>query len=77
MDAPTQAHTAVGRPTLVAHLEICRFGHWTKHVFALPGLVVALAIAPERASWDLLWRSLVGLLALGIVSSSNYVLNEL
>lgn len=77
MDSPSRAHPTVVRPTLSGHLEICRFDHWTKHVFALPGGVVALAIAPERATWDLLGSALVGLLALGIVSSSNYVLNEL
>jgi 4-hydroxybenzoate polyprenyltransferase len=76
VDAP-RIHGAAGRPGLAGHIEICRFDHWTKHVFALPGVVVALAIAPERASWHLVWTGLVGLLALGIVSSSNYVLNEL
>lgn len=74
---PPGIRVATGSPTLAGHLAICRFDHWTKHVFALPGVVVAVAIAPERVSWHLLATGLLGLLALGIVSSSNYVLNEL
>ena len=43
----------------------------------LPGIAVALALDPglwHGLSW---WRVLVGLTAVGLVSSSNYVLNEL
>jgi 4-hydroxybenzoate polyprenyltransferase len=64
------------RPGLAGHLAICRFGHWSKHVFVLPGFVVALAIDPSALGSDLWLRTLLGMLALGIVSSSNYVLNE-
>jgi decaprenyl-phosphate phosphoribosyltransferase len=69
--------SGASHPTLVGHLQICRFDHWTKNVFALPGLVVALSIEPTRLGPTLLWRTLLGLLALGLVASSNYVLNEL
>jgi 4-hydroxybenzoate polyprenyltransferase len=61
---------------LRAHLEICRFDHWIKNVFALPGFVVATAIAPSSVG-SYGPALLLGLLALGLVASSNYVLNEL
>lgn len=65
------------RPTLRGHLAICRFDHWFKNVFVLPGIVAALAFDHEQSVSDLAWRSAVGLLAIGWVASSNYVLNEL
>lgn len=64
-------------PSLRGHLSICRFDHWFKNVFVLPGVVVALGMEPERISLELLPRLLLGLLAIGIVASSNYVINEL
>lgn len=69
--------TQAARPTLAGHLAICRFDHWFKNVFVLPGLVVALAIEPEWQVPALIARTLVGLLAIGLVASSSYVLNEL
>jgi len=66
----------VARPTIGGHIRIARFDHWVKNVFVLPGIVVALGIMPELASWTLLPTALLGLLATGLVASSNYVLNE-
>ncbi len=74
LDQPAAASPARG--TLRSHLLICRFDHWFKNVFVLPGIVVALAFAPEIDLRALLWRSAVALLAIGLVASSNYVLNE-
>jgi decaprenyl-phosphate phosphoribosyltransferase len=65
------------QPTLRGHLAICRFDHWFKNVFVLPGVVVALGMEPEHLGWSLLPRLLLGLLAIGVVASSNYVINEL
>lgn len=53
-----------------------RVDHWIKNVFVLPGIVVALTVAPERASAGLMPVVLVGVFAIGLVASSNYVLNE-
>ena len=64
-------------PSLRGHLEICRFDYWFKNVFVLPGVVVALGMEPERLTPALLPRLLLGLLAIGLVASSNYVINEL
>lgn len=67
---------AAGRATLRGHLRIMRVDHWFKNVFVLPGVVVALS-AQDSVDWgELAWRFVVGMLAVGIVASSNYVINE-
>lgn len=71
----TQTATHPGS-SIAAYLQIARFDHWVKNVFVLPGVVVALALAPTPIDTALLVRLLVGLLAIGFVASSNYVLNE-
>jgi decaprenyl-phosphate phosphoribosyltransferase len=82
-EADARAVTATGRPTpsraerLRAHVRICRIDHWFKNVFVLPGVVVAVSIVPHVDSGDLAWRLVVGLVAVCLVASSNYVLNEL
>ncbi|MDD4615538.1 MAG: UbiA prenyltransferase family protein [Alphaproteobacteria bacterium] len=58
------------------HIEICRFDHWIKNIFVVPGTLVALAFWPQPVGWGLVERFAVGLLAVGLISSSNYVLNE-
>jgi 4-hydroxybenzoate polyprenyltransferase len=65
------------RATLRGHLAICRFDHWFKNAFVLPGIVVALAFGERLEPSRLLWRTLIALLAIGLVASSNYVINEL
>ena len=59
------------------HIEICRFDHWIKNVFILPGILIALSIYPQCISLDLLMSILLGFLAAGLVASSNYVINEI
>ena len=60
-----------------AHLDICRVDHWFKNVFVLPGVVVALGLTDDVDAGLLAWRLAVALLAVCLVASSNYVLNEL
>ena len=66
-----------GRPTLRGHLAIMRVDHWFKQVFVLPGIAIALSDThgrhPRRA---LVGRLVVGFLSVCLVSSSNYVINE-
>ena len=59
------------------YLKIARFDHWFKNVFMLPGVVVALYAQPDLFTLTMAWRCLVALLAVGIVASSNYVINEI
>lgn len=63
--------------TLVkGHLELLRVDHWTKNVFVLPGMIVALAVPSFPETAGLALRVLTGLLATSLVASSNYVINE-
>lgn len=72
----TVAPDELRRPSLAGHLRIARVDHWVKNVFVLPGLVVALSIDPlALAAFDPA-NLLIGLLAVCLVTSSNYVINE-
>lgn len=64
-------------PRWRAHLRICRVDHWFKNVFVLPGVVVAIGIVPDADESGIWWRLIVGLLAVCLIASSNYVINEL
>jgi decaprenyl-phosphate phosphoribosyltransferase len=75
------ANTEVGqpvltRPTLLGHLQIARVDHWFKNVFVLPGIIVALSMDGEHAAQHLGARIVLGMLAICLVASSNYVINE-
>lgn len=61
--------------TWAGHVAIMRFDHWFKNVFVLPGVVVALTMTNE---WPpaIVGRLVLGLLSIGLIASSNYVLNE-
>jgi decaprenyl-phosphate phosphoribosyltransferase len=63
--------------TWKAHLQMARIDHWIKNVFVLPGVIVALTMHRLLPTWHLVGKTLVGLLAVGLVASSNYVINEL
>jgi 4-hydroxybenzoate polyprenyltransferase len=66
----------VTRPTLRGHIAIARPDHWVKQVFVLPGIVVALASGSLVVTADTWLLVAVGMVAVCIVSSSNYVINE-
>ena len=66
-----------GPPTWRGHLRILRLDHWFKNVFAIPGVVVALSTVSSVDPAALALRLVVAALALGLVASSNYVLNEI
>jgi decaprenyl-phosphate phosphoribosyltransferase len=63
--------------SLTAYLAIARFDHWVKNVFVLPGVVIAFTTSahPNWAQFSV--RFLLGMLAVGFMSSSNYVINEI
>lgn len=67
--------TPAGR--LAAHLSLFRLDHSVKQIFVIPGIVVAVSITQEGFHLALLTRAVLGFLAVVLVSSSNYVLNEL
>ena len=70
------ADGATARPSIAGHVAIMRIDHWFKNLFVLPGIFVALTIPAEIDAQRLALRILIGLLAIGLVCSSNYVLNE-
>jgi 4-hydroxybenzoate polyprenyltransferase len=43
----------------------------------LPGIVVALTLHRLPLTWDLVGKTVIGLLAVGLIASSNYVINEI
>lgn len=73
----TTACRAERRPTVAGHLCILRVNHWVKNVFVLPGVLVAVALGCCHFTAGLLVPAIWGLLAVGLVASSNYVLNEI
>lgn len=57
------------------YLSLARFDHVTKHVFVLPGLILAYALqAPPLES--LFFNVAVGLMSAICIASANYVINE-
>jgi decaprenyl-phosphate phosphoribosyltransferase len=72
-----QGVAAIPVPTWRGHLEIARLDHWVKNVFVLPGAAAALAFDPAASLRDSLGPLILALLAIGLVASSNYTLNEL
>ena len=63
--------------TLEGYIKIARIDHWIKNLFVLPGLVVAFSVEPGlfgRTDWV---QVIIGIVAVCLISSSNYVLNEI
>lgn len=60
-----------------AHVAMARPDYWFKNVFVLPGVVVALGTVDAVDAGALLRRAALGLLAICLVASSNYTLNEI
>jgi 4-hydroxybenzoate polyprenyltransferase len=69
-------HALSGRPTLRGHLAIIRADHWFKQVFVLPGIVAALSDNTSDIPGGIWMRLIVGFVSICLVSSSNYVINE-
>jgi len=65
------------RPSWRGHVAIARVDHWFKNVFVFPGIVVALGTDPYVDRSGLALRIVVGLVAVCLIASSNYTLNEL
>ena len=68
--------TGAGRPTLRGHVSIMRIDHWVKQVFVLPGIAAAVTNGTGDIPGGLALRLLAGMAAVCLVSSSNYVINE-
>lgn len=70
---------SVTRPTQTAdirdYLRIARFDHATKHVFIIPGIILAFLLRPEQASLAP-WPIIAGFVSAVAIASANYVINE-
>jgi decaprenyl-phosphate phosphoribosyltransferase len=60
-----------------SHLALMRLDHSVKQMFILPGIAVAIMFSRPPISLGLAARSVIGVLAVTAVASSNYVLNEI
>jgi decaprenyl-phosphate phosphoribosyltransferase len=65
-----------GKPTLRGHISIARIDHWVKQVFVLPGIAIALTSDASGIDGSIWWTIPLGVLSVCLVSSSNYVVNE-
>jgi len=80
MTTPSPAHEAIPGEsrrdaTLIDYLSIARPSHWVKHVFILPGIVLAYLLKPTDPI-GLIVPILVGFVSAALTASANYVLNE-
>jgi len=74
---PDSSSARAESPSLAGYLRIARVDHWIKNVFVIPGIVVALSMDRSAINSGLAFRIAIGLLSIGLMSSSNYVINEL
>ncbi|MEE9561717.1 MAG: UbiA family prenyltransferase [Thermoanaerobaculia bacterium] len=63
------------RATVADYVALARPDHWVKHVFILPGVVLALVLH-DKSFGDVLIPVLVGFASAAAIASANYVLNE-
>ena len=57
------------------YLALARVDHWVKHVFIVPGIVLACVLL-ERSPLDSVAAIVLGFASAALVASANYVLNE-
>jgi 4-hydroxybenzoate polyprenyltransferase len=62
---------------ILAHVRILRLDHCIKQAFILPGIVLAIAISGRHIGLPLIFAMVVGMSSATLISSSNYVLNEM
>jgi 4-hydroxybenzoate polyprenyltransferase len=60
---------------LIEYVRIARLDHWFKNVFMIPGFALAVAVGAE-VGWGTLWQVPVGVLAVCLIASANYTINE-
>lgn len=60
-----------------AHVRILRLDHSIKQAFILPGILLGLAVSHRHLDFALSTQICLGLIAATLISSSNYVLNEI
>jgi 4-hydroxybenzoate polyprenyltransferase len=61
--------------TLRDYLALARFDHCTKHIFIVPGIVLAYLLRGGPAHFPVA-QAILGLIAAVCIASANYVINE-
>ena len=61
--------------TMGDYLKLARFDHATKHVFILPGILLALVLRGAE-NQNLLYHVVLGFVCAVSIASANYVINE-
>ncbi len=75
MGLSSERSTSKPRGSLRDYIAIARFDHSTKHVFIIPGIVIAYAL--RKPPLDHIALSLLlGFCSAIAIASSNYVINE-
>jgi len=69
------ASLSKGKASLSDYLRIARFDHSTKHVFIIPGLILAYLLRGVQTP-SLALNVVLGLITLVCIASANYVINE-
>ena len=76
MSADTHAGRVYRTPAGVSdYIRIMRLDHATKHIFVVPGLILAFLLRGQHASLAI-WPIIAGFLVAVVIASSNYVINE-
>ncbi len=63
------------KATVRDYVALARVDHWTKHVFILPGIILAYALRDVQTP-HLLFNIIVGFSSAAAIASANYVINE-
>ena len=63
------------RATVADYIAIMRLDHATKHVFVLPGIILALLLRGSQVSLTV-WPFVAGAIVAVLIASANYVINE-
>src|ERR1700736_5165875 len=74
MNAPGQT-TAKPAGTLRDYLALARFDHFTKHIFIVPGIVLAYLLRGGPPHFPVV-PAILGLITAICIASANYVINE-
>ncbi len=71
------ASLSAGQPkaTFMDHVAIMRLDHATKHVFVIPGVILAVLLRGSQVRLTA-WPFVAGALTAVLIASANYVINE-
>ncbi len=59
------------------YLLICRFDHWFKNIFILPGVIAGLAFSNNEFNFfQILNLVILSFISVSLICSANYVINE-